>query len=326
MTNTDTDTNTGTGTMRAAVTLDDGTQEVQQVPQPPMLANEVMIKVAAIGINPVDWKTAEGLGSRNNFSGDGPVIVGWDVAGTVVAAGPGTTRFVVGDRVFGMPRFPRPANGYAEYVVSGSRQVAKIPDGVSDLEAGAAPLAALTAWQALVDTIGVGEGDRVIIHAGSGGVGHLAIQIAKAFGAEVWTTASESKHDRLRELGADHCINHRTTLFEEVAEGMDAVLDLYGGDTYPTRSVKTLRPGGKLVLIPRPDQIPAQHVLDAAEVTASWMLVEPDHNALEQIAELMASGALRVIVSETRPLELIGELHEIGRAGSPFGKLAATIS
>lgn len=311
--------------MQALVTTADGDLELTTVPRPEPLAIEVLIEVSAIGINPVDWKTRGATSpARARFAPDKPMILGWDVAGTVVQAGPGVTRFAVGDRVFGMPRFPRPAEAYAEYVVAGSREIAKTPDGVSDLEAGAVPLAGLTAWQALVDTLHVSKGDRVLIHAASGGVGHLAVQIAKAHGAQVWATASPSKHDLVRELGADHLIDHHSERFEEIATDMDAVLDLYAQGDNPTRSVAALRPGGRLVVI-TPVAMPNAELLKAADVTATWMLVEPDYASLERLAEMLAAGTLRVIVGDTRPMAQIDELHQIGQAGGPFGKLVATI-
>lgn len=233
--------------MTALITTPERALELATVERPTPGPTEVLIEVAAAGINPVDWKTRQNtpIGEHD------PDILGWDVAGEVVEIGAGVTRFAVGDRVFGMPRFPGRANAYAEYVVAGSREVAKVPDGVSDIEAGALPLAALTAWQAVVDTLHLGKGDRVLIHAASGGVGHLAVQIAKARGAEVWGTASAANHATLRELGVDHLIDYKTERFEEIATEMDAVIDLVGLGDHPVRSLQSLRRGGKLVLIPR---------------------------------------------------------------------------
>jgi len=311
--------------MHAIVAMSNGDLEMARVPRPEPLASEVLIQTAAVGVNPVDWKTRTAASpARARFDPSQPMILGWDVAGTVVAAGAGVTRFAVGDRVFGMPRFPRPANAYAEYVVAGSREVARIPEGVTDIEAAALPLAGLTAWQALVDTLHVGDGDRVLIHAASGGVGHLAVQIAKARGAEVWATASESKHQRLRDLGADHVIDYKSERFEDTAKNMDAVLDLYAQGDNPTRSMDTLRSGGRLLVI-TPVGIPAPELLEASGVTATWMLVEPDYASLETMAEMMTAGTLQVIVGETRPLAKMAELHDIGQQGVPFGKLVATI-
>jgi NADPH:quinone reductase-like Zn-dependent oxidoreductase len=312
-------------TMTAITSNPDGEMRVETIERPQPGPTEVLVKVAAAGVNPVDWKVgADAIGSGFFAQGE-TIVLGWDIAGEVVEAGAGVTRFSVGDRVFGMPRFPRPARAYAEYVVAGSREIAAIPESVSDLEAGATPLAALTAWQAIVDTLEVGSGDRVLIHAAAGGVGHIATQIAKSRGAEVWGTASAENHETIRRLGVDHAIDYKNERFEEVAQDMDAVLDLVGLGDNPERSLKSLRPGGRLIVIPAGRQVPSQDKLDEAGVEASWMLVEPDYASLEKIAAMMSGGSLKIIVGESRPLEQMAELHEIGKAGGPFGKLVATV-
>ncbi len=178
--------------------------ELVEVPRPAPGPTEVLVRVAAAGVNPVDWKVR----ARGGFLGEPPFTVGWDVAGEVEEVGFGVTRFAPGDRVFGMPRFPREAAAYSEYVTSPSRQLARIPENVSDIEAAALPLAGLTAWQALVETADVQPGQRVLILAAAGGVGHLAVQIAKARGAYVLGTARAAKHAFLRELGVDEAIDY----------------------------------------------------------------------------------------------------------------------
>ena len=312
--------------MTAIVRADDGTLSAQQVDRPIPGPTEVLIRSAAVGINPVDWKIRANGDAFGTFDSDSPMILGWDVAGEVVETGAGVTRFAVGDRVFGMPRFPRPAEAYAEYVVAGSREVARTPDGLSDVEAAALPLAVLTAWQSVVDTLDIGDGDRLLVHAASGGVGHLAVQIAKARGAQVWGTASAASHEALRDLGVDHVIDYRSQRFEDIATDMDAVLDLVGGAEHAERSVACLRRGGRLVVVPSPDDIPSDEVLGAAGVSATWILVEPDHAALEAVAQMIEAGTLRVVVGDTRPLAQLADLHEIGEAGGPFGRLVATVS
>jgi NADPH:quinone reductase-like Zn-dependent oxidoreductase len=223
-----------------------------------------------------------------------------------------------------MPTFPEFANTYAEYVIARSRTIATVPDGVATIEAGAVPLAGLTAWQALVDTMGLGRGDRLLIHAASGGVGHLAVQIAKARGAEVWGTASARNHEQLLALGVDHLIDYRTQQFEEVATEMDGVLDLVGDGDTAARSLACLRKGGKLVSIS--PMIPSAEALEQADVSGAFVLVEPDYASLESLARLMAAGALRVVIGEQRPLADMEELHNIGQNGSPLGKLVATVA
>ena len=174
--------------------------ELQDVERPEPIQTEVLVRVTASGINPVDWKIRR-YGGNPKAVGEPPLILGWDIAGVVEEPGDRETRFAVGDRVFGMPWFPRLARAYAEYATSPARQLARTPDGLTDEQAAGLPLAGLTAWQSLVDLAGVGEGDRVLIHAAAGGVGHLAVQIAKARGAYVIGTARAANHDFLRELG-----------------------------------------------------------------------------------------------------------------------------
>lgn len=313
-------------TMKAIIAHSDGQLKIQNVPRPNPGPTEVLIKAHAVGVNPVDNKTRLGSGVNGFFDDAEPMILGWDVAGEVVEVGIGVTRFRRGDRVFGMPRFPRPANAYAEYVVAGSREIAGIPDSVSYETAAAAPLAGLTAWQSVVDTFQIGSGDRILIHAASGGVGHIAVQIAKKRGATVWGTASKTNHETLRKLGVDHVIDYKTERFEEIATEMDVVLDLVGLGDNPARSVKSLRNGGRLLVIPSPANVPDPEILKGREVTAGWLLVEPDYASLERIAEMMDAGELEVIVGETRPLEQVAELHAMIETGGPFGKLVATVS
>lgn len=308
--------------MTAIVTGADGSLRPAKVDRPVAGPSEVLIKASAVGVNPADWKSAASPDAGGDP--DSPLILGWDVAGEVVEVGPGVTRFAVGDRVFGMPRFPAFANAYAEFVVARSREVARVPDSVSDIEAGALPLAVLTAWQTVVDTLGVGEGDRVLIHGAAGGVGHLAVQIAKARGAQVWGTASAKNHNQLRDLGVDHLIDYRTQRFEDCVADLDAVLDLVGDGETATRSVQTLRRGGKLAAIS--PLLPDEETLSEAGVSAAFVLVEPDYAALEEVARMLDAGTLRVIIAETRPLAQIDELHTIGQAGGPMGKLVATVT
>ena len=302
-----------------------GGLEAVRVDRPEPRPTEVLVRATAIGVNPVDWKTRRGAGVRGFFPPDEPMILGWDIAGVVESVGPGVTRFQVGDRVFGMPAFPDPANAYAEFVGARSRHLARIPDGVSDLVAGALPLAGLTAWQAVVDTLQVTKGTRLLVHAAAGGVGHLAVQIAKARGAEVWGTASAAKHDWLRSIGVDHPIDYRNEDFTRVATEMDAVLDLVGGEESPVRSLASLRRGGQLLTIPSPADLPAEERLEEAGVSAGWLLVEPDHAGLEALAAMLEDRTLQVVIATTKPLEEMEALHALGEAGRTSGKLVATV-
>src|SRR5512134_488186 len=193
-----------------------------EVPRPAPTPTEVLVRTAAAGVNPVDWKTR----ARGGFLGDPPFTVGWDVAGVVEEVGFGVTRFAPGDRVFGMPRFPHEAAAYAEYVTSPSRQLARTPDELSDVEAAALPLAGLTAWQSLVETAAVAAGQRVLVLGAAGGVGHLAVQIAKARGAYVIGTARAEKHGFLAELGADEAVDYTSGPVADHVQEVDTVFDV----------------------------------------------------------------------------------------------------
>ncbi|MFJ8082929.1 NADP-dependent oxidoreductase [Streptomyces sp. NPDC096205] len=290
----------------------------REVERPEPGLNEVLVRVHAAGVNPVDWKTRA---SGALIEWGAVPVVGWDVSGTVEAVGPGVGVFRPGDEVFGMPLFPRQAGGYAEYVVAPARHLAPKPAGLTHVEAAALPLAALTAWQALVDAADLRPGERVLIHAAAGGVGHLAVQIAKARGAHVIGTASAGKHDLVRQLGADEVIDYRSVRFEDVLTDIDVVLDGLGGET-AERSLKVLRSGGRLITLPGPDDVPAAQ----DGVRAMWVLVEPDHLGLREITALVEQGAVKPVVETVLPLAQAAEAHELGEQGRTTGKIVLTVA
>jgi NADPH:quinone reductase-like Zn-dependent oxidoreductase len=295
--------------------------EVTEVPRPEPGPTEVLVRTAGAGVNPVDWKTRAGGG----MLGRPPFTVGWDIAGVVVALGAGVTRFAVGDRVFGMPRFPREAAAYAEYVRSPSRQLARTPDRLSDAEAAAIPLAALTAWQALAETAQVEVGERVLIHAAAGGVGHLAVQIAKARGAYVIGTARSAKHPFLAELGVDEAIDYTQTDVAETVRDTDVVLDLVGAET-GLASLPVLREGGLMITVPSSTDVEPLRNAARDRVRVTGMLVEPDRAGMEAVAALVEDGALRVRVAKSFALEQAARAHEFGESGrTEGGKLVLTI-
>lgn len=275
---------------------------------------EVLVRLAAAGVNPVDWKTR----AKGGFLGEPPFTVGWDVAGTVERVGFGVTRFAPGDRVFGMPWFPREAAAYAELVAAPSRHFAPIPEGLSWSEAAALPLGGLTAWQTLVDTASLAAGERVLVHAAAGGVGHLAVQIAKARGAHVIGTARAANHDFLRELGVDEAIDYTTTDVAQAVREVDLVLDLVGGET-GLESLPSLRDGGLLITVPSSSGIEPLREAAARRVRVASFLVEPDRAGMEALAALAREGRLRVKVARTLPLAQAARAHEIGEAGEIGG-------
>jgi NADPH:quinone reductase-like Zn-dependent oxidoreductase len=296
--------------------------QVAEVPRPEPIPTEVLVRVHAAGVNPVDWKTR----ARGGFIGTPPFTVGWDVAGVVEAVGFGVTRFAVGDRVFGMPRFPREAAAYAEYVTSPSRQLARTPDPITDIEAAALPLGALTAWQALVDTANVGAGQRVLIQAAAGGVGHIAVQIAKSQGAYVIGTARAERHHVLNELGIDEAIDYTQQDVGETVRDIDVVLDLVGGET-GLRSLPVLRDGGLLISIPSRADVEPLRRAAGDRVRVTGILVEPDRTGMEAIAALVEDGALRVHVAKTFPFTEAARAHELGESGRiGGGKLVLMIA
>ena len=294
--------------------------ELVEVPRPDPGPTEVLVRMSAAGVNPVDWKTR----ARGGFLGEPPFTVGWDVAGVVEAVGRGVTRFATGERVFGMPRFPHEAAAYAEYVTSPSRQLARIPERLGDVEAAALPLAGLTAWQALVETADVEPGQRVLILAAAGGVGHLAVQIAKARGAYVIGTARSAKHTFLTELGADETIDYTREAVEERVRDVDVVLDLVGGETSPS-ALPSLRDDGIFIAVPSGLGVEQLRELAGGRVRVTGILVEPDRAGMEAIAGLAATGALRPQVARTFPLEQAARAHELGEMGRTQGKLVLTV-
>ncbi|WP_116214157.1 NADP-dependent oxidoreductase [Streptomyces olivoreticuli] len=319
-----TDTSAAPARMRAVRQETAGGPEVLKLVEtdrPEPLPGEILVRVRAAGVNPTDWKTRE----RGSFyTGETvPFTLGFDVSGVVEAIGDGVTLHAPGDEVYGMPRFPHPAGAYAEYVTAPARHFAPKPRGLDHVQAAALPLAALTAWQALVDTADVREGQRVLIHAAAGGVGHLAVQIAKARGAYVIGTASAAKHDFLRGLGADELIDYREQDFAEVVHDVDTVLEAISGD-YPTRSLRTLRPGGILVsLLPLADGV--REEARERGVRATRMMVEPDLAGLRALTELVETGRLRTEIAAALPLADAAKAHELGETGRTSGKIVLTV-
>jgi NADPH:quinone reductase-like Zn-dependent oxidoreductase len=295
--------------------------EVIEAPSPDPAPTEVLVRLGAAGVNPVDWKVR----SRGGFLGQPPFTVGWDVAGVVDSVGFGVTRFQPGDRVFGMPRFPREAAAYAELVTSPARQLARTPDSLTDVEAAALPLAGLTAWQALVETADVQPGQRVLVLAAAGGVGHLAVQIAKARGAYVIGTSSWPKHDFLREIGVDEAIDYTAAPVEEQVGDIDVVLDLVGNETSPG-AIAALRDGGLFAAITSSVGGDVLSGLAGDRVRVTGILVEPDRLGLEALAVFVEQGALRPHVAATFPLEDASRAHELSETGRTQGKIVLTVS
>ncbi|MFB6532450.1 NADP-dependent oxidoreductase [Streptomyces noursei] len=289
-------------------------------PEPRPLPTEVLVRVKAIGLNPLEALLRAG---EFRLIGRPPFVLGWDISGVVDHA-PQTWRFRPGDEVFGMPLFPRAANAYAEVVSAPALHLVRKPASLSHVEASALPVVGLTAWQGLVDLAGVSEGDRVLVHGGGGGVGHVAIQIAKALGAHVIATASGSKRKFVEGFGADEVIDYTTVDFTEAVRDIDVVLDTIGGDT-AKRSLHVLRPGGHLVTAVVEDDAELAATYEAAGMRFSGIAVDPDPVALRGLVELVEQGRLRVHVQETFPFERVADAHRLLDAGHLQGKLVLTL-
>ncbi|MBB5834410.1 NADP-dependent oxidoreductase [Kribbella italica] len=311
-------------TMRAVVAKGAGGPEVlhlEEVRRPSPGATEILVRVHAAAINPTDWK-----GRAEGGRGSDPVILGFDVAGVVEEVGVGVTWVQVGDEVLGMPKFPVLPGAYAEYVVAPSRQFVRKPEALSFEQAAGLPLAALTAWQGLVETGGLRSGQRVLVHAAAGGVGHLAVQIAKSFGAYVIGTASAAKHEFVRSLGADEVIDYRTADFADVlrAQPVDLVFDPISGDT-GRRSLDVLKDDGSYVSILPVDEPTAQEGRRRG-IRAEFTLVEPDRRALTAITDLVAQGKLRVEIDSVFPLAEAAAAHRRGETNQATGKIVLSVA
>ena len=317
-------------TMRAMVFDAPGRPHVLHeatVPVPSPVLSELLVRVVAAGVNPVDAKTRAGAGVSAQIS-HYPSTLGYDFSGIVVRAPYEAHPLQPGTPVFGMAPFPRSGGTYAEYAIVPSLSVARRPAALSHVEAAGVPLAALTAWGLVVETAHAHEGQRVLIHAGSGGVGHFAVQIAAYFGAHVTATASGANASWLRDLGASVVIDYTTTRFDEVIADVDVVIDLVGnayGET-GARSLRVLRPGGLYILVPTGSWPGYAEAADAAGVRATAYKVVPDGGALATIARLLDSGAVQVYVDEVFDLKDAAAAHASLEQGHTRGKIVLRVS
>lgn len=292
--------------------------DLADIAVPSLAAGELLVRTAVASVNPVDWKIAEGqyppLGEDKL-----PIVLGRDLSGTVVAAGEGTDA-KIGNRVCAFIDTDRGAQ--STLVVLKPGEAVAVPEGVSFEDAGAIPLAAMTAWQGLFDHGGLEAGQSVLIHGGAGGVGHIAVQLAKWKGAHVIATASGKDLDFVRSLGADQVVDYKAERFEDVAHDIDMVYDTQGGETQD-RSFGVLRKGGILVstLDPNEDKAKAMGVRTVPRWHAS-----PDAAALQQVIDLMAAGTVTVTIAKTFPLEAIREAQAFAQHEHPRGKVILTVA
>ncbi|MFF8287830.1 NADP-dependent oxidoreductase [Streptomyces sp. NPDC016309] len=313
-----------TGTMRAAV-VDafgtPGTLHVRELPVPVPGEGEVLVRVHAAGVNAIDWATRAGRGvGVERF----PAVLGWDVSGTVAATGPGVRRFTEGDAVFGMPRFPALAGGYAEYAVAPEGELAAKPDGVDHVVAASLPMVGLTAWQTLFEHGALKAGDRVLVSGAAGGVGHIAVQLAAGAGAEVIGTASPANHDFVRSLGAQRAVDYRTVPLGKEVTDVDLAVDPMGGPEFH-RLLDVVRPGGTLVTLKGegPDH---RRTAQDHGVRAAFTYVHPDGPVLDRLAGLLAAGSIRPEIQRTFPLQEVAKAHALGEQGHVRGRLVLDLT
>jgi len=292
----------------------------EDVPKPEPGPGDVLVRVHAAGINPVDWKIRAGL-AKGLIPVSFPAILGWDVSGVVEVNGPGASRFHPGDEVYSRPDLGRPG-AYAEYIAVRESELALKPKTLDHVHAAAVPLTALTAWQALFDHGGLTAGHTILIHAAAGGVGSFAVQMAHWKGARVVGTASARNHDYLKELGCDEVIDYTTTRFEDVVHDVDMVLDTMSGETR-ARSWGELKKGGILVTILGPG--PAPEEAASHGVRATLFLVGSNPQQLAEIGGLIDAGIIKVHLDAVLPLAEAARAHELSATEHARGKIVLKV-
>jgi NADPH:quinone reductase-like Zn-dependent oxidoreductase len=292
--------------------------EDDTIPLPVPRNDEILVRIVAASVNPVDGKIREGKFAKVNDEAL-PVTLGRDLSGVVESCGPAAQGIAQGDTVFALLDYDRGA--YAQHVIVKPEEWARKPENLSHVEAAAVPLAALTAWQGMIDNGGLKSGQRVLIHGGAGGVGHLAIQIAKAKGAWVATTCSGEDLDFVRGLGADQAIDYKTETFEDRLADIDLVYDLIGGETQE-RSFKVLKQGGVLIsTLQEPDKAKALY----KNITIAHYMARPDAGELSQIAGLLQKGSIKPVVHAVYSLEDAGRAEIALAKDHVRGKIVLTV-
>ncbi|XYJ09082.1 NADP-dependent oxidoreductase [Telluria sp. B2] len=288
---------------------------IDDIPVPDIAPDEVLVRVVAASINPVDWKVREGYLAQM-IPHALPLTLGWDVSGVVEKVGAQVAQWQAGDAVFSRPDLAR--NGtYAEFVAIRANECARKPRTISHVEAASLPLAGITAWEAMMDAAQVQPGQRVLVQAGSGGVGSLAIQLVKAAGATVIATASGRNRALVESLGVDQFVDYTTTRVAEAVEPVDAVFDTIGGEVQEA-AWSILKPGGIQVSIISP---PSEEKANAMGLRAGFVFIGPNAPVLERLAGMVDSGRLRPIVGAEFALEDIAAAHALSESGRAVGKI-----
>jgi NADPH:quinone reductase-like Zn-dependent oxidoreductase len=304
-----------------AIILNDfgGVEQLQQaeLPKPGIKDGEVLVQVKAISINPVDAKTRSGKGIAEMLKAEKPIILGWDISGVVTEST--SPLFTEGDEVFGMIHFPGHGKAYAEYVVAPAEHLALKPENVTHEQAAAATLAPLTAWQAFSDYGRLRPGQRVLIHAAAGGVGHYAVQIARHIGAYVIATSSAENKDFVVSLGANEHIDYKAQRFEEVAKDVDFVLDTVSAEN-SERSLSVLKKGGTLISTNGLSDATKEKA-KARGVFALGMFVQSAGEDMQHIAQLLEEGELRSEIMKVFPFAQMADAHLQIETGRTRGKI-----
>ena len=297
---------------------------IQDIPIPEIDKDQILVKTKNTSINPIEVKTRKGNRFSDELLEEQYPILGYDASGVVDKVGDQITEFKPGDRVFGIIGFPGFGKTYAEYFVAETNQLTRIPDSVSFEDAAVSTIAAITPYQALKYFGKLDSETKVLIHAASGGVGHYAVQFAKHFGAEIWATASGPKEDFVRELGAHHFIDYKQQKFEDVAQGMDVVLDLIGGD-YIDRSLKSLKKRGVLISIPSATNAEVEEKAERAGCKGVRFSLKNDKKDMQAIAQLLKSGEVKPYISKTFALEDMRKAHLELEQGHTQGKIVIAV-
>lgn len=298
---------------------------IEDIPQPTLQANEVLINVKAIGVDQIDIKARQGIGMKSYIEKENPMIVGWDAAGVVTQVGSEVKDIEVGDAVFGTINFPGPGSSYAEYVAAPADQLARKPEKITFEEAAAATQSPLTAWQALVDNGHVQKGQKVLIHGGAGGVGNYAVQIAHYLGAYVISTAAGSDKEFVQSLGADQVIDYKSEKFEDMISDVDFILDTVGGENF-VRSLQVLKPDGMIVLLPTNKKEEADKAAVRNNVrNYRHISMHSSGEDMKRIADMLANGDMKVHVDQTYPFEEIPQAQNQLENGKVKGKIVITV-
>ena len=299
--------------------------ESVEIPVPDISDNEVLVKVKSFSINPVDIKTRLGRGHASRLKEYNPIILGWDISGSITKAGKSVKSFKEGDEIFGMVNFPGHGKAYAEYVAAPESHIALKPFNVSHEEAAAASLAALTAWQLLKEKSGIKPGYKVLIHSAAGGVGHFAVQMAKYLGAYVIGTSSARNRDFVLSLGASEHIDYEKQSFEDAVKDLDFVLDTMGGN-YIDRSLLVLRCGGTIISIPSGASESVREKAKALGMNGDTFRVQSNGKDMKEIADLLQMGTVKSQVSKIFGFDEIQAAHQQIETGKTRGKIVVTLT